>query len=195
MILAAGASERLGSPKALLPFGDRTVLSRQVERAVEAGVDAGVIVTGDADEAIRAAVDPAPFRWIRNPEPDSGRTGSLRCGLAHVPEEADILMWPVDRPLASLATVQSLLERAGSGEIARPETGGRCGHPVLLPATVRSAIEEADPDANLRGVLAATGAGVTRVRVGDPGIHFNLDTREAYEMALAWWSDRNPQFG
>lgn len=195
VILAAGASRRLGSPKALLPFGDRPVLARLVETARGAGVQTGVIVTGEADGEIRAALGAVPYTWAPNPEPEGGRTGSLACGVREVPPGADLLMWPVDRPLASAATVAALLERAGGGEIVRPETGGRHGHPVLLPAAVRPLLEDAAPDANLREVLAESGCPVRSVRVGDPGVHFNLDTREAYETALAWWSARNPQFG
>jgi molybdenum cofactor cytidylyltransferase len=77
-----------------------------------------------------------------------------------------------------------------------PEAEGRRGHPLILPAAVRDAVLAAAPDASLRNVLRGAGAERRVVPVDDPGIHFDLDTEEAYARALAWWRARaNPQSG
>ena len=73
VILAAGASTRLGRPKALLEFDGLTALEVLMASLREAGLVQGVIVTGDAEKTMRAAVDPTPFAWVRNPMPAAGR--------------------------------------------------------------------------------------------------------------------------
>jgi len=182
VVLAAGASRRLGRPKALLPLGGRPVLERVVRAIVAAGVTEGVVVVGGTDEgAIRGAADPSPLAWVRNPDPDAGRLGSLRVGWEAVGPGRDVLLWPVDRPLAGEDVVREVLAARGdAGErfTVSPVSGGRGGHPVLLAAALREAILLAAPDRNLRTLLAATGARRIEVPTGDPGIHVNLDTED-----------------
>jgi CTP:molybdopterin cytidylyltransferase MocA len=192
VVLAAGASTRLGRPKALLEFEGRTALELVMAALRAAGVRAGVIVTGgESGEAIRRAVDPSPLGWARNPMPEAGRTGSVLVGLAATTPSVDTLLWPVDRPLASAATVRALLEaRAGCVEgegVIVPEADGRRGHPLVIRAFLREALLAAPPDANLREVFRDTGTRRREVPVDDPGIHFDLDTEADWERALAWW--------
>jgi molybdenum cofactor cytidylyltransferase len=208
IVLAAGGSRRLGRPKALLDFGGLTALEVALRTLREAGVTSGVVVTGEETDVIRRAVDATPFVWVVNPMPAAGRTGSVIVGLAAL-RAVDVLLWPVDRPLASAETVRALLEAraeeedAGSGaagvppdapgtrsDAIVPESDGRRGHPFLLRATLRAAVLAAAPDASLREVLKAAGTRRRVVPVEDPGIHFNLDTPEAWEEALAWWRAR-----
>jgi molybdenum cofactor cytidylyltransferase len=195
VVLAAGASSRLGRAKALLPFGDRTALDLVLDALRGAGLGAGVIVTGDADAELRAAVVAAPFGWSRNAAPAAGRLGSIRVGLESAGPGA-VLLWPVDRPLAAAGTVRALLEAARRfpDQVVVPESGGRRGHPLVLPESLRPALEAAPPDASLRDVLVASGAARRVVPLDDPGIHFDLDTEEAYTEALAWWRGRNHPF-
>jgi molybdenum cofactor cytidylyltransferase len=207
IVLAAGASRRLGRPKALLDFAGLTALEVALRTLREAGVTSGVVVTGEETDVIRRAVDATPFVWVVNPMPAAGRTGSLIVGLAAL-RTVDVLLWPVDRPLASAETVRALLEAreeedAGSGatdvppaapgtksDAIVPESDGRRGHPFLLRASLRAAVLAAAPDASLRDVLKAAGARRRVVPVEDPGIHFNLDTPEAWQEALGWWRAR-----
>jgi len=194
VVLAAGASSRLGRPKALLEFGGRPVLAHLLDALRAAGVEAGVLVTGEAHDELSVSVPAAPFAWLRNPAPQAGRVGSLQIGLRATEPGADVLMWPVDRPLASADTVRALLTaRADAPDNATiaPESKGRRGHPVLFRHELRNALLSAPPDANLREVLKAAGAARVVVPVPDEGIHFDLDTEDAYERALAWWSSRH----
>jgi molybdenum cofactor cytidylyltransferase len=193
MVLAAGASRRLGSPKALLAFGDRTALQLVLDAIRGAGIRRGVVVVGADADALAAAVDPAPLAWARNPAPDTGRMGSVLVGLRALTPGADILLWPVDRPLGSARTVAALIaerERAAPDEgVIVPEHDGARGHPVILRAALLPSLVAASPDANLREVLRASGTRRRGVAVDDPGILFDLDTVGAYEKALAWWRE------
>jgi molybdenum cofactor cytidylyltransferase len=191
MVLAAGASRRIGTPKALLSFGDRSALELILDTLRRAGVSKGVVVVGEHAPALAAACDPAPLAWARNPVPETGRMGSVLVGLRALTSGVDILLWPVDRPLASAETVAALMaarEQAEPGEgVIVPECRGGRGHPLILRAALLPSLVTAYPDANLREVIRECGVGRRPVPVDDPGIHFDLDTAEEYERALAWW--------
>jgi CTP:molybdopterin cytidylyltransferase MocA len=193
LVLAAGSSTRLGRPKALLDFDGRTALGLVLGALRAAGVGRGVVVVGEHAAAIEAAVDPRPLLWARNPDPAAGRTGSIRVGLAATGLDGDVLLWPVDRPLAGESVARALLaardEAAGCGWLV-PVAGGRRGHPILLRRAVLPAIRDADPGASLRDVLRASGLPSREVAAGDEGVHLDLDTEERWGAAVAWWRTR-----
>lgn len=188
VVLAAGASSRLGRPKALVDLGGRPAVSLLAAHAAAGGVTSGVVVVGapHADE-IRQGAEVAPLAWALNPAPAAGRLGSVRCGLLATPRDADVLLWPVDRPLAPPGVVAALLAARGeTGEsfVVSPTERGRRGHPLVLAAALRARIVAAPPDTNLREFLA--GPDVRRIDVPvaeGTGIHANLDTEEAVRAA------------
>jgi molybdenum cofactor cytidylyltransferase len=185
VVLAAGSSARLGMPKALVEIGGRTVLERILAELEGAGVRAGVVVGGEHLGAMKARVDAAPFRYAWNPSPEAGRMGSIVIGLASTEPESDVLLWPVDRPMAKGETVRALRvarERETSQDaVLVPQGEGRRGHPILIGWGLRGALMAAAPDANLREVLVRCGAKRVEVDVRDPGIHEELDTPEDAE--------------
>jgi molybdenum cofactor cytidylyltransferase len=119
--------------------------------------------------------------------------GSIQAGLARLDPAADVLLWPVDRPLAAPATVAALTasgEGGGEDEIRVPVAGGRRGHPILLPASLRDPLLAAAPDESLRDRLRASGAARRGIEVDDVGIHFDLDTEDRVAEAVRWWEGR-----
>ena len=195
LVLAAGFSTRLGRPKALLDFDGRPALGLVLGALRAAGVPRGVVVLGEHAPVVSAAVDPHPLMYVRNPDPAAGRTGSVQAGLAALGlDPTDVLLWPVDRPLAGEAVVRALLAAredapAEAGWLA-PVADGRRGHPILLRSAVLPSVRAADPAANLREVLRGSGRRVRDVPAGDEGIHLDLDTEERVAEAVAWWRSR-----
>lgn len=185
VILAAGSSARLGSPKALARVAGVTTLERVLSTLEKAGIRSGVVVTGEHFDAIRTRIDVAPLHIVRNPTPEAGRMGSIVIGLAATDAHSDALLWPVDRPLARVTTVAALLDARTAHEeddaVFVPEEGGRRGHPILIAAGLRSKLLAAPPDANLREVLARAAAKRIAVPVDDDRIHENLDAPEDLE--------------
>ncbi|MEZ5064655.1 MAG: nucleotidyltransferase family protein [bacterium] len=195
IVLAAGASRRLGAPKALTPIDGRPAALRISETLVAAGVDTGVIVLGADATELRPRLESSPYPIVRNPDPLAGRTGSIQIGLlalAHGGNVATgtsgavapspgfdraVLIWPVDRPLASLETVRSLLRAAASGDADWyvPFHEGR-GHPIVLAPSVLGALAAAPAERSLRELLTELGARRRDVPVPDALIHANLDT-------------------
>jgi molybdenum cofactor cytidylyltransferase len=138
LILAAGASTRMGRHKALLVVGGLPALGRAIAVCRAAGLGRPVVVLGALAEAIRPAARGARVvvnrRWAR------GQTSSLKAGLRALPSSARaFLLYPVDFPLITPAVVRSLVaarERTGKA-IVIPSHAMRRGHPVLFDAALR----------------------------------------------------------
>lgn len=183
VVLAGGASRRLGQPKALLPLLGGTVLSVAVERLMGSGIETVVVVHPDLTEA---TVD-LPCRVVINPRPDDGRTGSFHLGLANLTSPlTDVLVCPVDRPGWDQAVLERLL--ATPGEAVVPVHDGRAGHPLLVRGQALSRLAALDVDAPLRQALVER----RKVEVDAPFLHVNLDRPAdvAVMPALAAWLDR-----
>jgi CTP:molybdopterin cytidylyltransferase MocA len=190
VILAAGDSTRMGSPKALLTDGSgRTFVARIIRAMAAAGLHDIVIVTGSQDEAIRAAVaadqPPVPPRFARNPDPGRGQLSSLWIGMeaAITPATEAILMTLVDVPMLLPSTVQAVVEawRETRPPIVRPRVGGRFGHPVLFDRVVFDELRHAPLDRGARTVVHARGAAVLNIAVEDAGCIADIDTPADYQ--------------
>src|SRR3972149_9585475 len=98
IILAAGASERMGYPKALLSYRGRSFLAGIMEACYAAGVDKRVVVLGHYHDKIREEIDLSDVAVAMNEDLEAGPIGSIRAGLAALapfPVDA-VVVWPVD---------------------------------------------------------------------------------------------------
>ncbi|DAC34853.1 MAG TPA: hypothetical protein D7I05_02985 [Candidatus Poseidoniales archaeon] len=183
VVLAGGASRRLGRPKALVDFLDGTVLSTIVERLEAHGVETVVVVHPDLVEATADL----PCRVVVNPRPDDGRTGSLHLGLAELGDQATgVLICPVDRPGWDESVLEALLNTPGDAVV--PAHEGRAGHPLLVRGEALVQIMALAKDAPLRDALPSR----TLVEVNAPYLHLNLDQPQDLEAlpALQAWLRR-----
>ena len=186
VILAAGASSRMGRPKALLPVGVDTFVTRVCRTLLEAGVDDVVVVAGAEHEAIAEAVVSAglPARIVENPRRDEGQLSSVLAGLAVAdrPGVDAVLIHVVDAPLVRPDTVRAVLDAflTTHAPVVRPEVGGRHGHPVLFARRVFDDLRRADPAVGAKAVVRAHAAGICNVRVDDDGACRDFDTPEDY---------------
>lgn len=198
VILAAGASTRMGQVKAALPIGTigETVVSRVVRTLTEGGIPRIVVVVGAHADAVRRALpavaDPssktAIARIVEHPGWQRGQLSSLLAGLDAIDDPAleAALVTPVDVPLVSAATVATLVEawRASRGPIVRPVQGDRHGHPVIFDRSVFDALRRADPNVGAKAVFRAYQDRVVDVSVDDPGAFEDIDTPEDYRRVL-----------
>jgi molybdenum cofactor cytidylyltransferase len=185
IVLAAGRSRRMGSPKAFLRLDGRTFVERAVEALLGGGCGDVVVVAGSAvdDTAGRIAERALALgaRVAVNPEPGSEQVDSLRAGLLALARDVEAaVVLPVDVPLATPALVAAVIDgfRATGAPIVRPTCGGRHGHPVLFARGVwPELLEEALPE-GARTVIHAHAARVHEVPV--PELPADVDTPEDY---------------
>ena len=187
VVLAAGASRRLGEPKALVELGGRTALSRLSEALREAGLGAdALVVTGRHHAEIQAHVEDARLLLdvVHNGGWAAGRTSSVRLAAERRPG-ADLLVCPVDVPLVSAEVLRLLAaEWAAIGAPARGwlapsvrldgEPAPRFGHPVLLGADLAADARALGPDRPLRA-LRERASPLTSVACDEPAILDDLD--------------------
>jgi molybdenum cofactor cytidylyltransferase len=190
VVLAAGDSSRMGSPKAALltPDGD-SFITRIVRTLRDAGVGDLVIVTGrhhDAviDALVRDRVAPLP-RIVRNPDPSRGQLSSLLTGIDALvtPHTEAVMMTLVDVPLVRTATVIAVIEewRRTRAPIVRPAIGDRHGHPVIFDRVVLDEIRRAPLDTGAKSVVRAHDRELVNVPVDDEGCLRDVDTPSDYE--------------
>jgi molybdenum cofactor cytidylyltransferase len=171
VILAGGASRRMGSPKALLAYRGQTFLDRQIE--LFQPCDRTVVVLGYDAERIRAGVRNSAV-FVVNPNPELGQLSSLQCGLRAVGDADAVFFTPVDYPLIDSKTVTRLIEV--NAPFVMPRYQGRRGHPVLVG---RDMVEDLLAcQTNARDVIRAHEP--LYLDVDDPGILEDIDDPTAY---------------
>lgn len=184
IVLAAGASRRMGSPKALLEIGGRRAVEVVVAALREAGVARVLVVLGCHAAEIRAAAKLPDATLVENPDWETGRTSSLQAGLRQVPDAAvAALVAPVDMPYVRATTVAAIIRAAerSKAEAIVPVHDGRRGHPVLLARSLFPRVLALGPDQPLRDVVRA--ARVQEVATDDPGVLVDLDTPDDVRRA------------
>ena len=182
VILAAGASERMGRPKALLAWGDTTLLEYALREARAAGVEDLVVVLGPATRHLQLGT-PTAF----NPDPDAGRSASIRIGSQALPDGVGtILIQSVDQPVSG--DVIDALFRAveGGAELVVPTYRGRRGHPACFSGRLLGELRGvSETGEGLRAVVRRHAAQLVEVAVNSQAVLWNLNDPDAYAAAVA----------
>ncbi len=190
VILAAGRSERMRRPKALLPIGQGgdTFVARLVSTFRSTDADDVVVVIRPDDEALRTVAEQCAARVVENLDADRGQLSSLIAGLDAVdrPGVHGILVMPVDIPLMRAETIAAVKAAfiTSSASIVRAVHKGRHGHPVIFARRVFDELRHADPHSGARAVVHAHAHDLLNVEVDDPGILRDFDTPEDYDRLL-----------
>ena len=194
IVLAAGESTRMGSPKALLPDGaGRVFITRVLHTFAAAGVMDATIVTGSMHERIVGAVaadapGAALIRFARNLNPERGQLSSLLTGLdaADAPGVEAVLVTLVDIPFVQPATVKAVVDAFGRtrAPIVRPVRAERHGHPVLFARALFEELRRADPALGAKAVMRSHASAVLNVDVGDEGALLDVDTPAEYQRVV-----------
>ncbi len=173
VILAAGASTRLGSPKALTKIGGKTAITRICRVLNDADIEDVAVVVGAHADLIAPEV-PMPARVVRNRNWERGRSNSLKAGVRALPKGIPLLIWPVDHPAVRLPTIRALIEAQGTVRI--PTFEGKRGHPPVFDGSLRDEILSLGDDEPLHNIVRRHIAEVVEVHVPDPGVLWNIDT-------------------
>jgi len=185
IILAAGASQRMGRPKMLLPYCSGTVVSSAVAPHLEAGVGRVIVVLGDHADEVRAAAGlPADPRLttVVNLDWAEGMASSIRRGLMECGEVSAVLLALGDQPGVDAARVSALLAAWRPGvPLVVPVQGARASHPVLFARSLFPELRDLRGDVGAREVVRRHWADA--VRVSAPPLA-DVDTEEDYRSLL-----------
>ncbi len=190
VVLAAGRSERMGTPKALLDFRGQPFIIRVLEALEALDLKPRVVVLGPDAPRIRPVLAAHDCLIVENPDVAGGPIGSLRAAVSVLKplRPAGLLAWPVDLPHVRVATIERLLEayRHGGAPAVLPIFADRRGHPVIWDRGLFEELEtsEAASRHGARAVLSAHATELVTVPVDDPAVIDDLNTPEDYERLI-----------
>jgi molybdenum cofactor cytidylyltransferase len=133
LVLAAGGSKRLGTPKQLLPYGDATLLDHVLATARECAFDQLLCVIGGSAEEIRERIDLNGATVVENHDFGEGCSSSIAAALTAVDPQTDVLVLMLgDQPGVSAATVKTLIDERGDSPLAACAYDNGRGHPLAF---------------------------------------------------------------
>ena len=184
VILAAGASRRLGEPKQLVRLGAETLLERAVRVAVDAGCGPVIVVLGAASAAILANSMLAPAQIVLNPSWEEGMASSVRAGLGALPPGTRAaLLLTCDQPAVTAEHLRCLATEAPQEPVASAYAG-RHGVPAYFPSSAFKELLQLTGDQGARRLLAAGRA------LDLPLGEVDVDTPESLRDARAMTKDQ-----
>jgi molybdenum cofactor cytidylyltransferase len=188
VVLSAGESRRMGSPKALLPIGELSFLEKIVKSLQATRVEKIVVVLGHNAAEIEAKIRHLPVAIVINPNYAAGQLSSLTAAIRALPAENldGILVHLVDHPFINPALVDRMIERFYESQklIVVPRWKGRRGHPVIFSNRLFDELLNAPPGEGAKSVVHAHAADTLELETEDEGITFDIDTPEEYRRRV-----------
>ena len=186
VILAAGASSRMGRDKALLPWREGTFLSAGI-RALQPATDLVIVVAGANAPTLEPTVDAHAAFMVVNPDPQRGQFSSLQVGLREVLHRGrdGAIITLVDRPAAEAATVRQIKAAFLASDEQTwamvPEFAAKHGHPYVIGREMIEAFLRAPVNSSARDVEHANQQHIKYLPVTDPLVVANVDTPEDFQ--------------
>ena len=188
VILAAGASSRMGQPKLLLPWRDTTVIGHIIRQWRKLGASQIVVVHRPNDAPLLAELEHLGFPAlspVENPNPERGMFSSILC-VAHwngwKPKITGRAIVLGDQPHLRMETLRGLVEFhfLHSEAICQPFFEGHERHPVILPCDVFEKLKTSLNE-TLKDFLKHISAATVQYPIDDAGLALDMDTPEDYK--------------
>jgi molybdenum cofactor cytidylyltransferase len=185
LILAAGESRRMGSPKALLSYQGETFLDRLIG-LFSRYCSPVIAVLGAERERIRAALRRSgEAQIVENPDYRLGQITSMQGGLRVVPADANAVLFTlVDHPAVRLETIGALLAPGTPAWLRIPRRAGRRGHPILFSKALIPEFLVLPATSSARDVIVRRSGDIEYLDVDDPGILADIDDPDSYRRLL-----------
>jgi molybdenum cofactor cytidylyltransferase len=184
IVLAAGMSRRMGTPKQLLRLGGKSLLERTLDSVRGSGVDEIVLVLGASADEVRHHLVTDGLRVVVNPEFQQGMGTSLRTGLPAVGASTQgALIVLADQPFVRSSTMDQMIAywRHSHPQILLPLYRGFRGNPVLLDRSVFPELMSLTGDIGCRAIFGSHTESIHRLAVDDVGILLDIDSAEDWE--------------
>jgi molybdenum cofactor cytidylyltransferase len=186
IILAAGMSSRLGTPKQLLNYQGRPLIRHVAETFIRSQVKRVIVVVGAHAETICEALDGLPVKIVFNQDFADGQSTSVNKGLGAINDKTlpqGVLFALGDQPLLKAETINLLITAfMKNGGIVVPFHHQKRGNPVIFHQKFLPEFKALSGDVGAREIIRRHNDEVHRVDVGDQGVLLDIDTWEDYEQ-------------
>jgi len=186
VILSGGASRRMGSPKALLPYQGGTFLEHLLTVTDHPRIGWRRVVLGADAQAIAEGVELPADEVVVNGNWETGQLSSIQCGLRSLPAGTEgMLLCLIDHPLISREMVGKLVERfyEAAKSIVLPVYKRRRGHPVIFASRLYEELLSAPLETGARAVVWAHREEVCEMETSEEGCVLNLNDPDALAKA------------
>ena len=184
ILLAAGESRRMGSPKLLLPFGDSTILEQVVDNLLNSKVDELIVVVGYRAEELVRKMTNRPVKLALNPNYQHGMSTSIIAGLNLIDKRSKAIMVALaDQPLVDSKIINKLMEefRRHDKGIVVPVHQGKRGHPVIFSIRYKEELLTLRGDIGGREINNKYPHDILEVAIGSQYINLDVDTLNDYK--------------
>jgi molybdenum cofactor cytidylyltransferase len=184
VILAAGASIRMGQPKLLLQWKGKPLIHYPVTAAMEAGLAPILVVTGYQQIEIETALSNTPATFVHNPDWESGQSTTVLTALRALPGDIEAMVILLgDQPMVSSQAIRKLITFYLASDpkpmILAPAVDGKRANPVLFDHRVFPDLLNLQGDAGARQVFSIHPPQL--LELNDPSLLFDVDSPVDYE--------------
>ncbi len=185
LVLGAGGSRRLGQPKQLLPYGERTLLDHTVQTARACGFDQLVVPIGGACDEVRERVDLSGADVVVNDDYGAGCSSSIAAALEMVDPRCELLVLLLgDQPGVTPDIVRALLDGRGDAPLAVCRYDDGRGHPLAFDRRAFAGLADLHGDKGVWRLLDERAGEIVEVPIAGK-VPLDVDTPEDYQAVLA----------
>ena len=192
VVLSAGESSRMGSPKALLPISGVPFIEEIVRALKGTKIDRIIVVLGHHAEEIQKRIAHLPVTFVVNRDYAKGQLSSLIVAIRSLAAEKTtekidgVLVHLVDHPFISPALVDHMIDRFYETKklIVIPRYGGRRGHPVIFSSRLFPELLSAPLEKGAKVVVHAHRDETLEIETDFAGVTIDIDTPEEYRQYL-----------
>lgn len=183
IILAAGESQRFGSPKQLASFRGKSLLQWVIDASVESDLDQIILVLGHAHDQILAHLDKELLETeiyaFINHDYKMGQSSSLQLGLSMARSDHQAVMFLVaDQPMTDATVINRMIKafQQSAEPICVPVAHGRRGNPVIFGSDYFDVLMKTEGDRGGRDIIRTNPQDVHEVEIEDPLVFADIDT-------------------
>lgn len=188
VILAAGASTRFGSPKQLINFGKKSLLSKAVQTALESNASRATLVLGANSELMLMQTKNVPINTTINADWKTGIASSIKHGLSELLKESDELSAAIfmlcDQPMITAEHINQIIDKFAESKkpIIASSYKNTLGVPALFTREMFAEIMKLEGDKGAKNLISAKSNQTTKVDI--PEAEFDIDTSKDLQRLL-----------